>query len=92
MSPESILLLEQSILKVPVEMMRKGHRIATKTSDKDISIIDSSLKKIRTRGSGRADKLKAVEGALSRLHGLHARVRLVRRASTPPLTFGLLRS
>jgi hypothetical protein len=69
-----MMLLEQSLLKVPVEVMRKGHRLATKTVEKDVSSAESSLKKAKNRSQSRSEKLKAVEGALAKLRGVHAKV------------------
>lgn len=75
LSPDAMMLLEQSLLRVPVEVMRKGHRTTTRTTDKDLAGIESSLRKAaKTRKATRTDKLKAVNAALSKLRGLHAKV------------------
>jgi hypothetical protein len=75
LSSDSILLLEQSLLRVPVESMRKTYRTASKGADKELTVVETSIKKIKSNTTKREDKLKAVEGALKRLEALKAKVR-----------------
>ena len=73
LSSDSMMLLEQSLLKVPVEVMRKGHRSTTKATEKEMASVDNSLRKSKTRSLSRADRLKAVESALGKLRSVHAK-------------------
>lgn len=74
LSSEAMSILEQSLLKVPVEAMRKNVRVAARSSDKELTLIETALKKTRTTGS-REDKLRAVENAINRMKQLKRKVR-----------------
>lgn len=79
-----MLLLEQSILRVPVECMRKVYRTTAKATEKDIASVEASLKKVTGRASSAAkkeDKLRAIEAALTKLNGVKRKVRRGVRAS-----------
>lgn len=70
-----MLLLEQSLLRVPVESMRKTYRLASKGADKEMSAVEANLKKAKSApGSKREDKLKAVEASIKRLESLRGKV------------------
>lgn len=93
LSSDSMLLLEQSLLRVPVESMRKTSRTASKTADKEINAIETSLKKVKTTAGGagkREDKLKAIEMSLKKLDSVKNKVRfrviLVTRADRSTAT------
>lgn len=77
LNSDAILLLEQSLLRVPVESMRKTYRTASKGADKEMSAVETNLKKVKTASlSKREEKLKAVEASLKRLEALKAKVGL----------------
>lgn len=72
---DAMLLLEQSLLRVPVESMRKTYRMVSKGADKELSGVEASLKKIKAApASKRDEKLKAVEAALKRMEALKGKV------------------
>lgn len=83
LSSDAMLLLEQSLLRVPVESMRKTYRTSSKSADKEMTAVETSLKKSKSSGGGaatttnkREEKLKAVENALKRLEALKSKVRV----------------
>lgn len=72
---DAMLLLEQSLLRVPVESMRKTYRAASKGADKEMSGVETTLKKIKSvPGSKREDKLKSIEASIKRLESLKGKV------------------
>lgn len=80
LSSDAMLLLEQSLLRVPVESMRRTYRTSSKSADKEMTTVETSLKKSKSGGSAttnkREEKLKAVESALKRLEALKSKVRV----------------
>ena len=70
---ENMLILEQSLLRVPVEAMRRTHRSTSRLIDKELASVESGLRKARA-AVGREDRLRTVEAALSKMKGLKGKV------------------
>jgi len=71
LSSEAMSILEQSLLKVPVEAMRKNVRLAARSTDKELAVIEGALKRTTSTVSGtKEDKLRAVENAIARMKQL----------------------
>ena len=68
-----MLILEQSLLRVPVESIRRTHRSITKLADKEFANVETGLRKTGSNAS-REEKLNAVEGALSKMKGMRRKV------------------
>lgn len=72
---DNMLILEQSLLRVPIEAMRRTHRSTSKLTDRELAGVEGGLQKARGSQS-REEKLKAVEGALAKLKGFKHKVTL----------------
>lgn len=73
LSSDSMLILEQSLLKVPVEAMRKAHRLSSKAIDKDLTSLSTSLKRTR-KLVDHDERLRQVEAAIVKMKGAKRKV------------------
>lgn len=95
LSADNMLITEQSLLRVPLEGMRKAYRGVSKQVDKDISAAETMCKKGNPGGStSRAERLKAAEAAIARMTAVKSRVgsSSPRHAPTPASLLGLSKS
>ena len=69
-----MMILEQSLLKVPLEAMRKIHRTASKVSDKDLPSFETSIRRTR-KLDNKDEQRRQVDAALVKMKGMKRKVR-----------------
>ncbi|MCJ1330156.1 GID complex subunit containing RING finger motif [Thelotrema lepadinum] len=82
LNPDSHLLLEQPLLRLPYELSRKNFKAAQRAIEherKEIpAILTSSFKTVDRNSSPVSDSLASIDSVLSRLHGLKRKLEVAR--------------
>ena len=74
LSADSMLQLEQSFLRVPVEGMRRVHK-SGKAAEKEMAAIQTALSSSsNNKGKSREDTLKMLDAAITKMQGVKRKV------------------